>query len=343
MKFDIVVGNPPYGKATHGNLDIHFKILKTSLDFCVNKLCFIMPGKALQTNIKPIYLNVLKNAVCVKAELQDKNIFKNTNMQETAIYYCDRNANPDDYDKKLDVDANLYNNLDDICKLFIDKMSTMKELEIYKTYTHSNIKEEMDKMINSVIKSLSDDYYYLNVNRANGALGAKWISPVLEKEGIKTKDEEIEYITTYTAKKNILKCPSLKYGENLKKLMIDGKVLRLSLWLMQENQDMYQKVFKYVPDIDYTTIDTDEKLLSACGFTSDEIVKVMKYLNDFDFSKNRNDFVRESDVEDQSSSPSTSESLPKTIYGLDREKLDPSSDIPKDEKYDEEDLKKAYQ
>ena len=69
----------------------------------------------------------------------------------------------------------------------------MKELEIYKTYTHSNIKEEMDKMINSVIKSLSDDYYYLNVNRANGAKGAIWFSGGLSKEGIKTKDEEIEY------------------------------------------------------------------------------------------------------------------------------------------------------
>ena len=85
-----------------------------------------MPGKALQTNIKPIYLDILKNAVCVKAELQDKSIFKNTNMPETAIYHCDRNANPDDYDKKLDAETNLYNNLDDICKLFIDKMSTMK-------------------------------------------------------------------------------------------------------------------------------------------------------------------------------------------------------------------------
>lgn len=309
MKFQICIGNPPYGKATSGNLDIHFKILKTSLDFCVDKLCFIMPGKALQTNIKPIYLDVLKNAVCVKAELQDKSIFKNTNMPETAIYHCDRNANPDDYDKKLDVETNLYNNLDDICKLFIDKMSTMKELEIYKTYTHSNIKEEMDKMINSVIKSLSDDYYYLNVNRANGAKGAIWFSGGLSKEGIKTKDEEIEYITTYTSKKNILKCPSLKYGENLKKLMIDGKVLRLSLWLRQENQDMYQKVFKYVPDVKYEEINTDEKLLEVCGFTSDEIKKIIEYLNDFKFNKDRNDFVKEkkkTSAEPEDSSPSSS-------------------------------------
>ena len=57
--------------------------------------------------------------------------------------------------------------------------------------------------------------------------------------------------------------------------MIDGKVLRLSLWLRQENQDMYQKVFKYVPDVKYEEINTDEKLLEVCGFPSDEIKKII--------------------------------------------------------------------
>ena len=31
---------------------------------------------------------------------------------------------------------------------------------------------------------------------------------------------------------------------------------------------------------------SDEKLLSNCGFTEDEIEKVMKYLKDFDFTQN---------------------------------------------------------
>ena len=102
----------------------------------------------------------------------------------------------------------------------------------------------------------------------------------------------------------------MKYGENLKKLMIDGKVLRLSLWLRQENQDMYQKVFKYVPDVKYEEINTDEKLLEVCGFTSDEIKKIIEYLNDFKFNKDRNDFVKEkkkTSVEPEDSSPSSSE------------------------------------
>ena len=131
-------------------------------------------------------------------------------------------------------------------------------------------------------------------------------------------------------------------------LSLNGKVLRYGLWLTQTNQNIIQAQFKYVPDIDYTEIDTDEKLLSVCGFTNDEILQLMKYLNDFDFSQNRNDIVRCAELDpedsplDSQSSKSTSNSLPKNFYNLDREKLDPSSDIPEDEKYNEEDLKKAY-
>ena len=75
-------------------------------------------------------------------------------------------------------------------------------------------------------------------------------------------------------------------------MMISGYVLRYGLWLTQINKHIYQEQYKYVPDKDYTTIDTDEKLLSKCGFSDDEIKVVMKYLKDFDFTRNRNDVVR---------------------------------------------------
>jgi len=42
------------------------------------------------------------------------------------------------------------------------------------------------------------------------------------------------------------------------------------------------------------------------------------------------------------SSPSSSESLPKSIYDLAPRRLDPNPEIPEDEKYKEEDLKDAY-
>ena len=74
--------------------------------------------------------------------------------------------------------------------------------------------------------------------------------------------------------------------------MVNGLVLRYALWLTQRNQNIANQQFKYVPDLDYTNIHTDEELLSVCGFTPEEIEKMMDYLKHFDFSKNRNDVVR---------------------------------------------------
>ena len=111
---------------------------------------------------------------------------------------------------------------------------------------------------------------------------------------------------SHNERKNIILCPTKEYGEHLKNLMINGYVLRYGLWLTQTKQDIHQEQFKYVPDIDYTTIDTDEKLLAACEFTSDEIEKIMKYLKNFKFTRNRNDVVRGTEEDPEDSSPSGS-------------------------------------
>ena len=74
--------------------------------------------------------------------------------------------------------------------------------------------------------------------------------------------------------------------------MLNGLVLRYSLWLKLTHQEIFNEQFKYVPNIDYSKINIDEELLSVCGFTPEEISKIMDYLKHFDFSKNRNDVVR---------------------------------------------------
>ena len=150
-----------------------------------------------------------------------------------------------------------------------------------------------------------DGKYYLNTNRANGALGAKLISGDLFDIDVLNKDEEEKFIKDiHSGEKNIIECRSKEYGKNLKKMMTSGYVLRYGLWLTQTNQHIYQAQFKYVPDKDYTIIDTDEKLLSVCGFSDDEIKVVMKYLKDFDFTRNRNDVVRGTEEDPGDSTPS---------------------------------------
>ena len=351
MKFDVIVGNPPYGK---GQSEIHLRIMNTILDFCNDKLCFIMPRKPIIEQVKEKWMKMFKEAVCTNIQTVKKGAFKNTNMDATAIYYCDRYGNPENYDKQLDVDDKVYEIFpDEGHKLFIDKMSMIGDdyLKISYIFVNKTYYDDNYKTLQSGVK---ENCYYLNVNRANGAFGAKWISNKFNETDILTAQEELEFCKINTAVKNIIECPNIKYAENLKTLMIDGKVLRYGLWLTQKSQDINDPQFKYVPNIKYDEIigesprELDKSLLLKCNFTEDEAEIVLKYLDDFNFSRNRNDVVGNTEVDsedsqsDPESSQSTSNSLPKTIYDLELKKLDPSSDIPEDEKYKDEDLKKAY-
>ena len=312
MKFDICVGNPPYGSRNKGSSRfLHYMILKTALTFCSDKLTFIMPSKPITSQLDKngIWYNMFKNAVCTNIQTVDKSAFPNTTMDKTAIYYIDRKPGAK-FCIKFNVDEALYTAIDDDAhRLFIDKMNKVKPIEI-KTNTRSSKDEELKKVIlDSALNSLEDGKYYLNTNRANGALGAKLISGDLFDIDVLNKDEEEKFIKDiHSGEKNIIECRSKEYGKNLKKMMISGYVLRYGLWLTQINKHIYQEQYKYVPDIDYTNIDTDEKLLSVCGFSDDEIKVVMKYLNDFDFTRNRNDVVRGTEEEPEDSSPSSSES-----------------------------------
>ena len=270
-----------------------------------------MPSKPITSQLdkKGIWYNMFKNAVCTDVTTVKKGTFPNTNMDDTAIYYIDRKPGAK-FCIKFNVDEALYTAIDDDAhRLFIDKMNKVKSIEI-KTNTRSSKDEELKKVIlDSALNSLEDGKYYLNTNRANGALGAKIISGDLFDIDVLNKDEEEKFIKDiHSGEKNIIECRSKEYGKNLKKMMISGYVLRYGLWLTQIDKHIYQEQYKYVPDIDYTNIDTDEKLLKVCGFTSDEIVQVMKYLNDFDFSQNRNELVRGIKEEPDSSSSSSESS-----------------------------------
>ena len=171
-------------------------------------------------------------------------------------------------------------------------MGRMSELKIFIPFIgYYETEEDFNRTIEKI-----DDGYYLNVNRVSTKPGkgeTQWISNTLKEVDILTKDEEVDFCNLNRKRKEILKCPTKEYGENLKNLMLNGLVLRYSLWLTQNNQAIYQAQFKYVPNIDYKDIKTDEELLSVCGFTPEEIENMMDYLRNFDFMKNRNNVIRD--------------------------------------------------
>lgn len=292
LKFNFIVGNPPYGVAQKGSSPVlHLKIMNTALKFCTDKLVFIMPSAPITKQLNDYWYNMFVNAVCNRVEVMDKEVFKGTVMEKTAIYYCDRRDNTENYCKKFDVDKSIYYAIEnDEHRLFIDRMGCNKSFRKIRIYT-DGFKDENE--FNGVVEKLKDGKYYLNVNRANGSFGAKWLSGTLEKIGVLTKEEEIDFCRKHDKSKSIIECPNKEYGENLKNLMLSGVVLRYGLWLQQRDQHMRNQVYKYLPDLDYTNIYSDDELLASCGFTPDEIEKTIDYLRHFDFSQNRNDVVRD--------------------------------------------------
>lgn len=289
MQFDFIVGNPPYEYKGAGTL--HLRIMNTALKFCTDKLVFIMPSAPITKQLNDYWYNMFKNAVCNRVEVMDKGVFKGTNMDNTAIFYCDRNDKPENYCKKLDVDKAIYYAIDDEGhRLFMDRIGKFGMLKLHSNL-HDATKQSRDRAKRSIV-----DGYYLNVNRAGikpGQGETQWLSGTLQKIGVLDKEGELLFLEKREEVMNIIRYSNIEYCENLKNLMVDGLVLRYGLWLTQTNQNIYQAQLKYIPDLDYTTIDTDEGILRECGFTEDEIEKMMEYLNNFDFSQNRNDMIRD--------------------------------------------------
>ena len=79
------------------------------------------------------------------------------------------------------------------------------------------------------------------------------------------------------------------YAENLF-AALQRPLLRFGLWLIQDDQSMNTKVYKYFPDIDYSKVNTDEDILIQVGCEDpDERKEILDYVNNFDFTQKRND------------------------------------------------------
>ena len=283
--FDVVVGNPPFGGGYTSRF-LHLKIMKNSLSKCREFLCFIMPSRPIKLQLEKEWYDMFRNAVCTKVDVVEKDVFNETVMDKTAIYFCDRKADKKDYCKKLDVDRRIYDMIDEEGhRLFIDKMGKMKSL------THIGFHRNM----NYVIKQLKDNSFYISVKQSGTVpeiSNVCWMSSTLKDIPVMTKEQVIDFCKV-KARKNFIECPSYEYGVNLKKLFCESIVFRYGLWLTQTYQDIHILQFKYVPDLDYSKIDNDLDLLLACGFTREEADTVLTYLSTFDFTRNRNDMVRD--------------------------------------------------
>ena len=184
MKFDIVVGNPPYGVAQKGSSpNLHLKIMNSIIKFCTNKLVFIMPSKPIVVQLQEPWFSIFKNAVCNKIEVVGKDVFKGTDMDNTAIYYCDRNDDPKNYCKKLDVDKVIYNMIDsDAHRLFLKMFDEIEQMYITIPYGSKENK--------TVLEPTSVSTSFINSVKFNEKVNASL------KESVSEDGKTITYTST---------------------------------------------------------------------------------------------------------------------------------------------------
>lgn len=291
MMFDVVVGNPPFGVDKNGSSRfLHYRIMKNSLSLCREFLCFIMPSKPIIRQLTDEWYDMFRNAVCTRVDVVGQETFKETQMDKTAIYYCDRKADKKDLCKKFDVDRRIYEMIDEEGhRLFIDKMSKMDYIvPVFR----------FDKHRPNYVDKLKDGKFYICVNVTAGVGSSLlWITNRFYKLGIRDVKGMIELFTPDQKRKNVIECPSYEYAFNLREMFKTSLVFKYGLWLKQIDQNITILQFKYIPSLDYSKIDNDLDLLLACGFTREEADTVLTYLSTFDFTRNRNDMVRDYDCD----------------------------------------------
>ena len=274
--FDVVVGNPPFGvDKKEGSRFLHYRIMKNSLSLCRQFLCFIMPSKPIIRQLTGEWYDMFRNAVCTKVDVVCEDVFPGTKMDKTAIYYCDRKADQKNLCKKFDVDRRIYEMID-------DEGHTGGEVAIF-----------LDDVI-AKAKQQNDGKFYICVNvAAGGGSFPLWITNSFYDLGIRDVKGMIELLTPDQKRKNVIECPSYEYAFNLREMFKTSLVFKYGLWLTKERQNITIFQFKYIPSLDYSKIDNDLDLLLACGFTREEADTVLTYLSTFDFTRNRNDMVRD--------------------------------------------------
>ena len=299
--FDICLMNPPYDdgitKGVEKNLHAKFTLKCIEVS---DKIICVMPIKVVKNETSKAELTTVKelyDKTILSVEEVNSDIFIGTHMPNVGIYFF---SNDKKEGQKIKIN---YLNNTFVVDSLLERISineTEKQILSYlecdeyhmnwnySSYEHNlnydKQKEICTNMLNRMLKrkrfinrNISNPVF-LFTNAANGGMNGTYLT---NKTGIisKDKDELIKNLIDRNGKvTTILVFNSIKEAENCK-IALQNNVLRMACYKNQVDQTMKSRVYKYIPNIDWSDdrVKTDEGLLEVCGCPREKCKEYAEY------------------------------------------------------------------
>ena len=307
MKFDYIVGNPPFGSV--GGDTLHLKCLDMVYDKFIKKMLIIMPWGFVTKDTRSFKKYQIKFATKLQyvKEIAGNN-FEGTHMPSVAIYEFTNEETETTILEDLSGKKTEKSDLTNISLFTPYEVEIIKYLENqgqqlmvwgggYSYCTKQSLNREgifdeklINKLINEAIIKNSEHLYEFNyktfliTNKANGGMNGTFMS---SKVGLifNNVDDLIRLFLerSVCSGYTIIILNSKQSAENCKKTL-QRSLLRFTCYKTQIDQNMnINRVYKYIPAIDWEDERclTDEGLLEMCGCPKDKANEYAEYVKNY--------------------------------------------------------------
>ena len=298
-RFSVCIQNPPYGSV--GGDTKHLRFVDKCLDIA-NYQVTVMPF----TFVTKIYHKPAKkykekfSPYLSEVEEFDSKYFKDTAMPNVGIYvFGDETQNIDikyinSQNESLTslLDKSDITNYEKEFIQYLEKQGTQeivyaggtrkRKSELQKVAVE-NHKDFLKKKIIDSCKNLKQQLNTyktgLIVNNSNGGMNGKALSSKSGQIFNSYKEFENFFIErNVSSGYNVILFNSNKAAENCK-IALQNPLLRFTIYRSQDDQNMGHRVYKYIPNIDWSDdrVKTDEGLLQVCGCPADKAKEYAEY------------------------------------------------------------------
>lgn len=267
-KFDVIIGNPPYGSNDTETKTIHFDITEELLNHYNKKMIIIMPNKLAISTTKRF--DRYKEKFDKLSEIKDVGCPFIGASVNVGIYVFEKETQNKIHITYNNIVDRYYNNLFEITpfsdyeKTFMNKMCSNEEFakKFYIPWPNENKVKKYSRL----------------VNIANGAKNGKWFSSIIENCDIFKPNDFIDWYKKHDAQYACISSNSMLEIKNISEAF-KRYLLRFALYKVQDDQSMKIRVYEYIPDIDWSDerTKTDEGILEMCGCTKKEAKEFANY------------------------------------------------------------------